>query len=220
MAWCHQATNHYLSHYRASQGHSALKWISPWIFALVQKELLAFMLCIFISMRPFLPLVWVGNTVKNSSDKPSCRLIQRPFSHSEDPYPEKWELSIIIYIYKFLSTQLSRLSTRPFQGSDNSWRTHATAADAMMPSLPQSISSFRLIHWPLWDMNTILKMYRQVSIISAPNPNTSKILVLSCGCLCRIPWSQLLSREWRCSWSSADRRCSNYIWVIDNFIAY
>ena len=29
-----------------------------------------------------------------------------------------------------------------------------------------------------------------------------------------------LSREWRCSWSSADRRCSNYIWVIDNFIAH
>ena len=28
------------------------------------------------------------------------------------------------------------------------------------------------------------------------------------------------SREWRCGWSSADRRCSNYIWVIDNFIAY
>ena len=23
-----------------------------------------------------------------------------------------------------------------------------------------------------------------------------------------------------CSWSSADRRCSNYIWVIDSFIAY
>ena len=30
----------------------------------------------------------------------------------------------------------------------------------------------------------------------------------------------MLSREWRCIWSSADRRCSNYIWVIDNFIAY
>ena len=29
----------------------------------------------------------------------------------------------------------------------------------------------------------------------------------------------MLSREWRCSWSSADRRCSNYIWVINNFIA-
>ena len=32
--------------------------------------------------------------------------------------------------------------------------------------------------------------------------------------------SQMLSREWRCSWSSTDRRCSNYIWVIDNFIAH
>ena len=30
----------------------------------------------------------------------------------------------------------------------------------------------------------------------------------------------VLSWEWRCSWSSADRRCSNYIWVINNFIAY
>ena len=30
----------------------------------------------------------------------------------------------------------------------------------------------------------------------------------------------MLSRVWRYSWSSADRRCSNYIWVIDNFIAY
>ena len=30
----------------------------------------------------------------------------------------------------------------------------------------------------------------------------------------------MLSWEWRCSWSSADRRCSNYIWMINNFIAY
>ena len=57
-------------------------------------------------------------------------------------------------------------------------------------------------------------------IYDAPKPNTWQILVLSCDCLCRIPWRQMLSREWRCSWSSADRRCSNYIWVIDNFIAY
>ena len=46
------------------------------------------------------------------------------------------------------------------------------------------------------------------------------ILLLSCGRLCPIFWSQVLSREWRCSWSSADRRCSNYIWVIDNLIVY
>ena len=29
-------------------------------------------------------------------------------------------------------------------------------------------------------------------------------LILSCSCLCSIHWSQVLSREWRCSWSSAD----------------
>ena len=40
---------------------------------------------------------------------------------------------------------------------------------------------------------------------------------MSCSCYCSIHWSQVLSREWRCSWSSADRRCSNYIWVISNF---
>ena len=42
----------------------------------------------------------------------------------------------------------------------------------------------------------------------------------SCSCLCPIHWSRMLSWEWRCSWSSADRRCSNYIWVINNLIAY
>ena len=46
------------------------------------------------------------------------------------------------------------------------------------------------------------------------------ILVSSCICLCPIYWIQVLSREWRCSWSSADRRCSNYNWVINNLIAY
>ena len=30
----------------------------------------------------------------------------------------------------------------------------------------------------------------------------------------------MLSWKWRCSWSSADRWCSNYIYVINYFIAY
>ena len=46
------------------------------------------------------------------------------------------------------------------------------------------------------------------------------LLVSSCSRLCQIHWSQPLSAELRCSWSSADRRCSNYIWAINNFIAY
>ena len=62
-------------------------------------------------------------------------------------------------------------------------------------------------------------MYRQTSNISAPNPKTEIFLVSSCSCLCAVYWSQVLSREWRCSRSSADRRCSNYIRVINNFIA-
>ena len=45
-------------------------------------------------------------------------------------------------------------------------------------------------------------------------------LISSCSCLCPIHWSQLLIPEWRCSWSSSDRQCSNYIWVINNFIAH
>ena len=43
-------------------------------------------------------------------------------------------------------------------------------------------------------------------------------LVSSCSCLC--PIQVLISQKWRCSWSSADRRCSNYIWVINIFIAF
>ena len=46
------------------------------------------------------------------------------------------------------------------------------------------------------------------------------LLVSSRSCLYPIRWSPMFSGEWRCSWSSADRRCSNYIWVINNFIAY
>ena len=45
-------------------------------------------------------------------------------------------------------------------------------------------------------------------------------LVLSCTCLCPIYWSHVSSWEWRCSWSNADRRCSNYIWVTNNIIAH
>ena len=44
-------------------------------------------------------------------------------------------------------------------------------------------------------------------------------LISSWSCLCSIHWSQVLSQESRCSWSSTDRRCSNYIWMINNFIA-
>ena len=43
--------------------------------------------------------------------------------------------------------------------------------------------------------------------------------VSSCICLCPIYWSHVLSGKW-CSWSSADRQCSNYIWVTNNLISH
>ena len=65
-----------------------------------------------------------------------------------------------------------------------------------------------------------LKTHWQTSNISCPkseNLNVSYVV---------LQWSlpnwlnQVLSREWGCSWSSGKRQCSNYIWVINNFIAY
>ena len=38
-------------------------------------------------------------------------------------------------------------------------------------------------------------------------------LASPCSCFCPIQWTQMLSRKWGCCWSSADRRCSNYIWA-------
>ena len=39
-------------------------------------------------------------------------------------------------------------------------------------------------------------------------------VVSSSWCFRPIHWNQVLSREWRCSWSSTDRRCSNCILMI------
>ena len=57
-------------------------------------------------------------------------------------------------------------------------------------------------------------------ISAVPNPKSSMFLVSPCSRLCRVHWSQVLSREWRCSWSSASRRCLNYVWMINSFNAY
>ena len=46
------------------------------------------------------------------------------------------------------------------------------------------------------------------------------IFISSCSCFCLIYWSKVLSKLWRCCWSSADRRCSNYIWMMNNYVAY
>ena len=59
--------------------------------------------------------------------------------------------------------------------------------------------------------------YRYTCNIGVPTQNLN---VSFCSCLCPIHWSQVLSQDWRCNWSSADRRCSSYVWMMNNVIAY
>ena len=67
----------------------------------------------------------------------------------------------------------------------------------------------------------VMVWYRQAtSLFERQYTNTEMSLVSACSCLCAIYWSHILSGEWICSWSNADRRCSNYIWVINNLVAY
>ena len=78
----------------------------------------------------------------------------------------------------------------------------------------------RNIYWLCIKCNWFQKRYCQTSNIrhtKSKNLNVSHlVLQLSLPNLV----NHWLSRGWRCSWSSVDRRCSNYIWLIINFIAY
>ena len=65
-----------------------------------------------------------------------------------------------------------------------------------------------------------LTSYRQISNIRRTKSQTSNVSHLVLQLVCPIHWSQVFSWKWRCSWSSTDRRCSNYIWVINNFIVW
>ena len=61
--------------------------------------------------------------------------------------------------------------------------------------------------------------YCKISNISCTKFQNSNVSLLGLQLSLFNILKQVLSGEWRCSWSSADRRCSNYIWVINNFIA-
>ena len=63
---------------------------------------------------------------------------------------------------------------------------------------------------PTYCGSTISYIHTVTPLISVePNLHTSMFLVSSYNRLCQIHWDQVLSRVWRCSCSSADRRCSN-----------
>ena len=63
--------------------------------------------------------------------------------------------------------------------------------------------------------------YRKISNIRRARYQNLNVLCLGMHLSLRnIYWNQVLSGGWRCSWSSADRRRSNYIWVINHLIIY
>ena len=72
-------------------------------------------------------------------------------------------------------------------------------------------------HYSMIFPHITLYTYHQTSSISHTKSNN--LNVSSCSCLCTIYWNQVLSWEWWCSSSSADRQCPNYIWVINKFFA-
>ena len=75
--------------------------------------------------------------------------------------------------------------------------------------------------WYTWNRSFGLGMYySKTCCINHTKSQNLMCFFLSCSCLYPIHWRQVLSQVWRCGWSSADRRCSNYIWVINNFIAH
>ena len=61
--------------------------------------------------------------------------------------------------------------------------------------------------------------YRQTSYIRRVKSQTLNVSGLVLQLSLPNPLKPVLRRELRCSWSSADRRCSSYIWVFNNIIA-
>ena len=50
--------------------------------------------------------------------------------------------------------------------------------------------------------------------------NSITVSLLAFSCVYPICYSQVFSWEWKCSWSIADRRWPNYIWMSNKLIAY
>ena len=104
--------------------------------------------------------------------------------------------------------------------SDLLQRQRPTYLDILCGGVLRGLSRLRYLKlhvmgWvPMISKTTVYIIKRLIQ--AAPNPNIWMFLVSSCSSLCPIYWSQVLSPEWRCSWSSADRRCSKYIWASNN----
>ena len=88
---------------------------------------------------------------------------------------------------------------------------------------PPVVVSFRVYSrdWgPSYYTDTSNTLYRQTANINCAKPQNLNVsrLVLQLSLPNQLKSSRVSSGEWRCCWSSAARRCSNYIWVINNIL--
>ena len=121
-------------------------------------------------------------------------------------WPWKSKFKVIDQLYRLTSLLLHENQT------SNSWHTLFQNLTLKIQGQGHGWGKMSRSH----KQPSIHSMYRQVSNIrhteSQHLKDSRTVLRLS------LP-NPLLGRERRCSWGSVDRRCSNYIWVIKNFIA-
>ena len=66
---------------------------------------------------------------------------------------------------------------------------------------------FKILSWIIWNKNMLRIHYRQTYNITHTKSKLKVVIVSSCTRICPVHWSQVLSLEWRCRWSSADNAC-------------
>ena len=138
----------------------------------------------------------------------------------------------IIYFYLKLNTVTNYTNALIVINISTWWKKPWCISDHTSPNdlILQAYTDMNVLsEWPqvlpYWQGRSsiphshMMYRYHHISNIShtkSPNFNVT-CLILQLSLL--MYWSQVLSQEWRCNWSSAERRCSNCIWVISNSIA-
>ena len=157
------------------------------------------------------PLQWRHNERDGvSNHQPHDCLLNRLFRRR----PKKTSKPHVIGLSKKNSQVTGEFPTQRANAENVSiwWRHHeetGVSALVMSGGLLHHCSHNRLREWLMMSEGKRYPFeYRQTSNISRAK---SQHLMSR---------SQVSSKKWRCSWSSAVRRCSNYIWVSKNFIAY
>ena len=152
---------------------------------------------------------WLGASLESALKQTEDRFFSFQLCTKKVSYKEKLlsNLFFLLLNYFFLSGFWGLLGFL-LLCTDNRGRTDITTYSGIHRHHPEKGT-----------INQYASDYCQTSNIRCAKSQPQMFLVLPWSCLCPIYWSQVLSWEWRCSWSSADRWCSNYFWVINNFIA-